>query len=176
MIALIAAVKADPQFAYTVGHHQPLVYTHHAAPVVYTHHAPVVYTPGNVCKNEAGAVVPCAHPAGLVGSGVYAYNHAAYGYVQPVVATAEATPEEAAPAEEAVVDVSKREAEAEAEADPESLYFGYYGYPGYAYGYHPYHSAYSYYGLPYTYGYGYYSPYVYGGCRNGYGALVPCAK
>merc|ERR1712144_165120 len=66
-----------------------------------------------------------------------------------------------AAAEEAVESVEKREAEptaeADAEADPEAdpwLYYHGLGYAAYA-GYHPY--AY------------------YGGCRNGYGALVPCA-
>lgn len=184
VIALIAAVKAEsnPGFVYTVGAN-PAVY---ATPYTYTPYtplvyntiapvAPVVYTAGNTCKNEAGALVPCANPAaGVVPNTVYAYNNAPFGYVQPAVASPVAAAETPA-AEEGVVSVEKREAEADAEA--ESLFYGYYGYPGFA-AYRPYYSAYSYYGLPYTYGAGYYaSPYFYGaGCRNAYGALVPCAK
>merc|ERR1712038_607243 len=63
----------------------------------------------------------------------------------------------------------KRSAEAEptAEADP-WLYYSHAGY-----GLHPY--GYGYHGLGYAAYAGYY-PYAYhGGCRNGYGALVPCA-
>merc|ERR1711894_21568 len=124
-------------------HHAP-VYTHHAAPV-YTHHvaAPVVYTAANVCKNEGGQLVPCAHGV-APGSAIYAHVGAPAGVV-PV----------AAPAAEDVVSVEKRDAEAEgsgdaeAEADPAAWYYGYYGHPYYGYG-----------GV---------------GCRNTYGALVPCA-
>merc|ERR1712210_147970 len=54
--------EADPAFAYTIGH--PHVY---GVPLVYAH--PVAYA-NNVCKNEAGTVVPCA--SGVVpGSAVY---------------------------------------------------------------------------------------------------------
>merc|ERR1712037_900028 len=49
------SAEADPAFAYTIGHPHvygvPLVYTHPVLPVAYAN---------NVCKNEAGAVVPCA--------------------------------------------------------------------------------------------------------------------
>merc|ERR1711894_644537 len=147
VIALFAVVHAD--------HHDmgvekaadpvaPVVYTHHAAPV-YTHHvaAPVVYTAANVCKNEGGQLVPCAHGV-APGSAIYAHVGAPAGVV-PV----------AAPAAEDVVSVEKRDAEAEgsgdaeAEADPAAWYYGYYGHPYYGYG-----------GV---------------GCRNTYGALVPCA-
>merc|ERR1712168_1266929 len=70
----------------------------------------------------------------------------------------------------------KREATAEPTADPEAdpeadPWYSYYGvgYAGhpYGYGYHAYSRF-----LPYSYGF--YS-YGLGGCRNGYGALVPCA-
>merc|ERR1712102_184453 len=60
----------------------------------------------------------------------------------------------------------KREAEAEATADPEAdpwLLYG--GYAGYGYHYAPY--TYAAYHHPLTY--------FYGGCRNNQGALVPCA-
>merc|ERR1712241_406841 len=71
----------------------------------------------------------------------------------------------------------KREAEAEptaeadAEASPEADPWLYYHGLGYAA--HPY--GYGYHGLGYS-AYAGYHPYAYyGGCRNGYGALVPCA-
>merc|ERR1711962_107407 len=60
----------------------------------------------------------------------------------------------------------KSEAEADPEADPWLSYYGL-GYAAHPYGY-GYHLGYSGY-LPFSYGY-------HGvGCRNGYGALVPCA-
>merc|ERR1739844_546011 len=84
--------------------------------------------------------------------------------------------------------LKKREAEPEAEADADAdadaaadAWYGYYGHGyghyGYGYGYaSPYYyggyagyRGYGYYGLGYGYA-GYY-----GGCRNGYGAPVPCA-
>merc|ERR1711884_668433 len=132
--------------------HHPAVY-HHAP--VYTHHvAPVVYAAANVCKNEGGQLVPCAH--GLApGSAIYAMADA------PAM-----VPTVAAEAAEDVVSVEKRDAEADAEADPAAWYYGYYGHPyGHHYGYAGY---YGYYGHPY-YGYGGV------GCRNNLGALVPCA-
>merc|ERR1712241_1579111 len=62
-------------------------------------------------------------------------------------------------------------AEADAEASPEADPWLYYHGLGYAA--HPY--GYGYYGLGYA-AYAGYHPYAYyGGCRNGYGALVPCA-
>merc|ERR1711884_558272 len=135
--------------------HHPAVY-HHAP--VYTHHvAPVVYAAANVCKNEGGQLVPCAHGV-APGSAIYAMADA------PTVAAAPA----AAPQDEAVVSVEKRDAEADADADadPAAWYYGYYGHPyGHHYGYAGY---YGYYGHPY-YGYGGV------GCRNNLGALVPCA-
>merc|ERR1712122_451257 len=165
VIALFAAVHAEeeaaPAEAAPVGavlyhhypgfyHHAP-VYAHHVAPAVY--HAPVVYTAANVCKNEGGQLVPCAHGV-APGSAIYAH----------VGAPAAVVPAAAAPAEdEAVVSVEKRGAEAE--ADPAAWYYGYYGhgYYGHPYGYAGY---YGYYGHPYYAGYG---------CRNNAGALVPCA-
>merc|ERR1711941_194711 len=64
-------------------------------------------------------------------------------------------------------------AEADAEADPEAdpwLYYHGLGYAArpYGYGYYGHHLGYA--------AYAGYHPYAYyGGCRNGYGALVPCA-
>merc|ERR1712073_158331 len=62
-------------------------------------------------------------------------------------------------------------AEADADADPEAdpwLYYSHFGYAAHPYGY-------GYHGLGYA-AYAGYHPYAYyGGCRNGYGALVPCA-
>ena len=192
MIALVAAVKAesDPGFVYTVGTHHatPLVYnsvaTHHAtplvsapavtythpvaatythpvaatAPLVYTHH-PTVYA-SNACHNEAGQLVPCAHGV-APGSAVYAFNNAAHAFAPVVAPMAMAEAKmEAAPQEEALVSVEKRDAE----ADPALLYAGYYGHPNAYSGY------YGYYGHPFYARYGYAA-----GCRNNYGALVPCA-
>merc|ERR1719210_1741905 len=162
VIALVAAVRAesDPGFVYTVG-------THHAAPVTYTHAAPVVYThptvyASNACHNEAGALVPCAHGV-APGSAVYAFNHHGAAVVPAAAAPVEAKMDAEMPAEEGVVSVEKRDAEAE--ADPYLLYNAYYGY------HHPY--AYSnYYGY---YGHPYYAGYYAHGCRNNMGALVPCA-
>merc|ERR1711909_228680 len=155
-VAAYAKAEADPGFAYHVGH--PLTYAHHYPPAY--HHTPLVYTAAAGCTNNEGALVPCAH--GVLPTLPY------YG-VLPAVAAAPAAEAEAE--DEAVVSVEKREAtaEADAEADPEadpwlSYYgLGYAGHP-YGYGYHAYSRF-----LPYSYGY-------HGvGCRNGYGALVPCA-
>merc|ERR1712061_219275 len=73
----------------------------------------------------------------------------------------------------------KREAEAEptaeadADASPEADPWLYYSHAGY--GLHPYGYGYYGHGLGYA-AYAGYHPYSYlGGCRNGYGALVPCA-
>merc|ERR1712045_816201 len=138
VIALATVASAKPWgyytgVPYTQAHIQGLAYTHALglapAPVAYT--APVA---AQTCKNEAGALVPCAIPAGFIGNSVYAYNHS------PVLPAVVAT----AAVEEAIVDVKKREAEAGPEAGAH-----YYGYPWYGY------RAY--------------------GCRNVYGALVPCA-
>merc|ERR1711953_9623 len=166
VIALFAVVHAeemetaDPKapvvYTHPFYHHMAApVYAHHAAPV-YTHHvaAPVVYTAANVCKNEGGQLVPCAHGV-APGSAIYAHVGAPAGVV-PVAAPAAET------AAEDVVSVEKRDAEAE--ADPAAWYYGYYGHP-YGYGYAGYYGSY---GHPY-YGYGGV------GCRNTYGALVPCA-
>merc|ERR1712212_1140163 len=220
-VAAYAKAEADPGFVYSVGH--PLTYAHHY-PLAY--HQPLVYTAAAGCRNNEGALVPCAH--GVLPTLPY------YGVV-PAVAAAPAAEAE----DEAVVSVEKREAtaEADAEADPEAdPWYAYYaahpyayaGYGGYHYAPHAYSYApytyghvyshyglhhygyygkreataeptadpeadpeadpwYSYYGVGYAghpYGYGYhgysgYLPYSYGyhgvGCRNGYGALVPCA-
>ena len=153
MIALATVASAKPWgyytgVPYTQAHIQGLAYTHAlglAHPVAYT--APVA---AQTCKNEAGALVPCAIPAGFVGNSVYAYNHAPAVLPAVVAAAAPAAPaaEEPAAVEEAIVDVKKREAEAGPEAG--AHYYGFYGHPWYGYG-------------------------GYGGCRNVYGALVPCA-
>ena len=129
MIALFGAVQAeaDPGFVYNVGY--PHAY---GLPLVYTH--PVAYA-NNVCKNEAGAVVPCA--LGVAhGSGVYNFADAPVG-LHPVLGAVGAAPVAPAAAEaDAVVSVEKREAEAEAEADPEAeaaadAWYAYYGRPAY---------------------------------------------
>merc|ERR1712108_75034 len=97
------------------------------------HPVPVVAA-SNVCKNEAGTVVPCA--LGVVpGSALYGFPHALH--FPGGVATA---------------------APPDAEADPYLLYANYYGgyggyrYPFYGYGY----GLHGYYGRGYGYGYGYY--------------------
>merc|ERR1711971_1107523 len=109
------SAEADPAFAYTIGH--PHVY---GVPLVYAH--PVAYA-NNVCKNEAGTVVPCA--SGVVpGSAVYNFAAAPVG-LHPVVP--------------GVAPVAPAAAEADAEADPEAeaaadAWYAYYGRPAY-YGY-----------------------------------------
>merc|ERR1712088_601648 len=158
VLAVVAAARAEaeakPGFVYTTGlHHAPLVYNH----------LPVVYNVAPVgCQNNEGAAVPCAH--GVLPA-------LPYGLVPAVAAPAAAEAEESD-----VVSVEKREAtaEAEAEADPEAdPWLAYYSHAGY--GLHPY--GYGYYGHHLGYSaYAGYHPYAaYGGCRNGYGALVPCA-
>merc|ERR1712080_674294 len=135
VIALATVATAKP-WVYTVGH--PYV-----APVVY-HAPPVVHLPvTNTCKNEAGALVPCAQPAGVVGDSVYAYPDAVHpGFVQHGALATVAAPVAAAAAEEAIVAVEKRDAEADpeadADADAKSWWYGYYGHPygGYYGGYH----------------------------------------
>ena len=169
MIALAAVAYAKPGFYYHTGYpYAHVAYTH---PVTYT--APVTYTvpvAANTCHNEAGQLVPCAHPAGgVAGNAIHAYNDSP---LVPTVAVAGAPvvapAAEAAPAAEGegVVDVKKREAEAapeaDADADAEAYWYGYYGHP------YRYHGYYGYWGHPF-YGYGGI------GCRNGYGSLVPCA-
>merc|ERR1712210_322328 len=172
------SAEADPAFAYTIGHPHvygvPLVYTHPVLPVAYAN---------NVCKNEAGAVVPCASPV-AVGSGVYNFADAPVGLHPVVPGVAPVAP--AAAEADAVVSVEKREAEAESEADPEAeaaadAWYAYYGRPayyGYGYGLGDYYGGYAGYYGGYA-GYGYYGlgHGYYGGvgCRNGYGAAVPCA-
>merc|ERR1712179_598356 len=196
-VAAYAKAEADPGFAYHVGH--PLTYAHHY-PLAY-HHTPLVYTAAAGCTNNEGALVPCAHgvlptlpyygvlpavaaapaaeadpwyayyaahPYAYGGYGGYyaphAYSYAPYtyshvyshyglphhfGYYGKREATAEPT----------------ADPEADPEADPWLSYYGlgYAGHP-YGYGYHAYSRF-----LPYSYGYHRV------GCRNGYGALVPCA-
>merc|ERR1712010_71247 len=159
--------EADPGFVYTVGYHPPV----YGLPLVYTH--PVAYA-NNVCKNEAGAVVPCASPV-AVGSGVYNFADAPVGLHPVVPGVAPVAP--AAAEADAVVSVEKREAEAEAEAEAAAdAWYAYYGRPayyGYGYGLGGYYGGYAGYYGGYA-GYGYYGlgHGYYGGvgCRNGYGA------
>merc|ERR1711878_103023 len=102
-VAAYAKAEARPGFAYHVGH--PLTYAH--LPLAY-HHAPLVYAAPVGCRNNDGALVPCAQG------------------VLPALAPLHVAAAPVAEAEdEAVVSVEKREAEAEstaeadAEADPE---------------------------------------------------------
>ena len=130
------------------------------------------------CKNVNGQLVVCAHG----GDSIIAQLFRPQSFpniripVVPIVAQPSGT-EQAAPAEldsdsETVcVDCvtgpdGLKKREAEAEADPYLLYANYYG--GYA-GYYPYNYYRGYYGY---YGHPYYAGY---GCRNNYGAFVPCA-
>merc|ERR1712209_290594 len=119
VIALAAVAYAKPGFYYHTGYpYAHVAYTH---PVTYT--APVTYTvpvAANTCHNEAGQLVPCAHPAGgVVGNAVHAYNDSP---LVPTVAVAGApvapAAEAAAPAAEGegVVEVATPEADADAEA------------------------------------------------------------
>merc|ERR1712029_1313652 len=113
VIALAAVAYAKPGCYYHTGY----PYAH----VAYTYTAPVTYTvpvAANTCHNEAGQLVPCAHPAGgVAGNAIHAYNDSplvptvavAGAPVAPVAPVAEATP---AAEGEGVVDVKKREAEA----------------------------------------------------------------
>merc|ERR1712050_430867 len=104
------------------------------------------------------------HGLGYAGLGYYGYGHhlgyAGYyghhlGYYGKREAEAEPT------------------AEADADASPEADPWLYYSHAGY--GLHPYGYGYYGHGLGYA-AYAGYHPYsYYGGCRNGYGALVPCA-
>ena len=116
VIALATVATAKP-WVYTTGLHYP-----YAAPVVYAA-PPVVQVPvTNTCRNEAGALVPCAQPAGVVGDAVHAYADAAIpGFVQHgALATVAAPAADAAAAEDAVVSVEKRDAEADPEADADA--------------------------------------------------------
>ena len=116
VIALATVATAKP-WVYTTGLHYPYV-----APVVYAA-PPVVQVPvTNTCRNEAGALVPCAQPAGVVGDAVHAYADAAIpGFVQHgALATVAAPAADAAAAEDAVVSVEKRDAEADPEADADA--------------------------------------------------------
>merc|ERR1712209_89751 len=144
VVALFAAVHAEEEAAAEpaapvvyahpgfYNHFYPGFYNHHVAAPVYTHHvaAPVVYTAANVCKNEGGQLVPCAHGV-APGSAIYAHVGAPHAVV-PAAAPAE---------EEGVVNVEKRD------ADAESWYYGYYCHPYRSAGY--YGNYYGYYGHPY---------------------------
>merc|ERR1712066_865079 len=198
-VAAYVSAEADPQFAYTVGH--PLVYNH--LPLAY-HRVPLVYTPAG-CRNNDGAVVPCAHgvlpalaPLAVAAAPAeaeadpeadpwlyyhglgYAGHHYGYGYHGLGLGYAGYHPyayhHYGYPA---YGYYGKRSADAEptAEADAEADPEAdpWLYYHGLGYAARPY--GYGYHGLGYA-AYAGYHPYgYYGGygCRNGYGALVPCA-
>merc|ERR1712037_837392 len=108
----------------------------------------------NVCTNSVGAVVPCASGV-AAGSAVYNFADTHVG-LHPVVGAAPV-----APAADAWYAYYGRPA-----------YYGYgYGLGGYYGGYAGYYGGYAGYGY-YGLGHGYYGGV---GCRNGYGAAVPCA-
>ena len=180
MAIILTVAKARSNFVYTVGH-SPLIYTNghgggHLAtepvqpvqPLQYVR--PTVYA-NNACRNNLGELVPCAY-ASFSGSSVYAYNNVPdVGFLQATAGVAavqplEAIPEAAEPPapEDVTLDIrngiEKREADPEAEADPGVIF----AYP--VYGYHGYHHSLG------VYAHHGYAPY---GCRNGYGAVVPCA-
>merc|ERR1711936_1336159 len=100
VVAVAAYVKAeaDPAFVYSTGGVLP--YAHGVLPYAHALHTPLVYAAPLAagCQNDQGKLVPCAHGA--------------LPLVAPVAAAA-------APAEEAVESVAKREAEPTAEADAE---------------------------------------------------------
>merc|ERR1711933_709588 len=177
-----AEAEAKPGFVYTTGH-LPLAYGY-----PYAVHHPLVYSAPVGCQNNEGAAVPCAHgvlPYGLVpavgpaahpygygyyghglgyaGLGYYGYgHHLGYGYYGHHLGYYGKREAEAEPT-----------AEADADASPEADPWLYYSHAGY--GLHPYGYGYYGHGLGYA-AYAGYHPYAYyGGCRNGYGALVPCA-
>merc|ERR1711988_708336 len=134
-----------------------------------------ICSPSSLCCTPS-CPSACAQPAGVVGDAVHAYADAAIpGFVQHgALATVAAPAADAAAAEDAVVSVEKRDAEADpeadADADAKSWWYGYYGHPYGYYGHHGYYGHfYGAYGHPW---YGYHGGV---GCRNGYGALVPCA-
>lgn len=172
---MVAAVAAEPGFFYsTVDHTQPASFynvplVHHttaySAPLVYSnpvvHHSVVhnvVPYQLSGCTNVHGQAVPCNLAGG------YAVVKPAMMAAQPEMKAEEAPMEkEEMPAEEAAAVVSVEKRDAEAEADPFYFYSRHFAVP--YYGHHPYHHAFN---------YGYF-PYVYGGCRNNMGALVPCA-
>merc|ERR1712088_606111 len=181
-----AEAEAKPGFVYTTGH-LPLAYGYHP----YALHHPLVYTAPVGCQNNEGVAVPCAH-------GVLPY-----GLVPAIAGGAPAEEEAVESVEKREAEpTAEADAEADPEADPWLYYHGL-GYAAHPYGYGYYGHHLGYYGkrsaeaeptaeaaaeaspeadpwLYYGHGLGYaayagYHPYsYYGGCRNGYGALVPC--
>merc|ERR1711874_536311 len=193
-VAAYARAEADPGFAYSVGA-APLVYNH--LPVAYHHPLAAAAAPAEAAEEAVVSVEkreaePTAeadaeadpeadswllyHGLGYAGYGYHGYHPLSYSYAPYTYASVYR--HYGLPYHYGYY--GKREAEptaepaADAEADPEADPWLYYHGLGYA-GLHPY--GYGYHGLGYAYaGYGYH-PYAYGGygCRNGYGALVPCA-
>merc|ERR1711933_265340 len=198
-----AEAEAKPGFVYTTGHlplaygypyavHHPLVYTapvgcqnNEGAAVPCAHGVlPYGLVAGPPAAAEAEAdpeadpwlyyhgLGYAAHPygygyyghgLGYAGLGYYGYgHHLGYGYYGHHLGYYGKREAEAEPT-----------AEADADASPEADPWLYYSHAGY--GLHPYGYGYYGHGLGYA-AYAGYHPYAYyGGCRNGYGALVPCA-
>jgi len=130
----------------------PYAYTH---PLTYTH----AYTVPQVTNVAYTAPAVTHHVPLVYTTATGCQNH--MGAAVPCAYGSVVAP--AAAAEE--VKVEKREAEAE--ADPEAWWYGNFYNRGW-YGHHAAYRAYHH----YPYGYGFYNL---GGCRNNYGALVPCA-
>jgi len=85
VIAMVAAVKASPQFVYTTVGNTPLIFTNGHG-YGYTANAgqfeepiqPLQYIRplryNNACRNDQGILVPCAFPSSA-GASVYSYNN-----------------------------------------------------------------------------------------------------
>merc|ERR1712156_859534 len=145
--AVLAAAYAEAEAEAAPYHYGGWPYAYHGLPVVKAAEEPAEDAEKKVVPLTYG--YPWAHSA-------YAapwapYYHPYYAPYVPAVKAEEKTME-------------KREAEAE--ADPEAWWYGNF-YNGW-YGHHAAYRAYHH----YPYGYGFYNL---GGCRNNYGALVPCA-
>jgi len=152
--AVLATTHAAPAVVPHLGYGLGLGYAygapllHGAVPHTYTvAHKDATVTPGKVEVDvKTAPLVYAAHHVGYP----YAYGHLGGYYGLPLLAAAPAAAEEPAAVE------ARKKREAEAEADPESWYYGYYGhgYGGYyGLGYGRYYGGY--YGYP-GYGYAYY--------------------
>jgi len=170
-------VESSPGFFYSTGYfpfgqyapytHSPISYpyAHHAFPAI--HHA-LSYSG---CRNVHGALVPCALPTPFIAH--VEAPVAVEPVAQPIVEDSAAIAEVAS--EAAAAERKKREAVAEAEADPYLLYgYGHHAFSPYSY--RPYHPA------PYLghgIGLGHHLPnlhsyYAHTGCKNYLGSTVPC--